>query len=368
MRPTPLWSDPVLLDRYLSGEATPDESRAIDHWLAANPEEGRVLDAVRAGVTDPYGPVPAYDANVRTAAIVDYSVRAVRRMRRQPETIGISSVSRRFMRLEHGERPAKVTSPTLHGNRVLGTHPLHWRTWYTLAGIALTVLTIVVGLLQISPFRRGAYPGGPVSAYATENGERANITLPDGNTVALDVASRLEVPADYLAGNHTLRLSGEALFTIQHHAGTPVTVLAGQTITRVLGTSFMVRHYTTDSVTTVAVQEGKVTVGTTVVTGNQLIEVRRRGAANIRLATASQFSFATGTLILDDLDLPQAIPELDRWYDADIRLGDPALATRGVGGEFAAGSLADLTTYLEVALDVRVVRDGQVLTLYPNPR
>ena len=44
-----------------------------------------------------------------------------------------------------------------------------------------------------------------VSMYVTDQGERANIVLPDGNTVALNVASRLEVPADYLAGDHALR-------------------------------------------------------------------------------------------------------------------------------------------------------------------
>ncbi|HXC24982.1 MAG TPA: FecR domain-containing protein, partial [Gemmatimonadaceae bacterium] len=66
------------------------------------------------------------------------------------------------------------------------------------------------------------------------------------------------------------------------------------------------------------------------------------------------------------LPLPAAIVELDRWFDADIRLGDPMLEKQRIKGEFAAGSLADLSAILELTYNVRVVRDGRVLTLYPR--
>ncbi|HXC26062.1 MAG TPA: FecR domain-containing protein, partial [Gemmatimonadaceae bacterium] len=98
------------------------------------------------------------------------------------------------------------------------------------------------------------------SIYTTGNAQRANITLPDGSTVALNVASRLEVPADYMTGDHTVHLVGEGLFTVVRHESTPFAVEAGTTTTRVLGTRFVVRHYPSDSATMVAVQDGKVAV------------------------------------------------------------------------------------------------------------
>ena len=86
-----------------------------------------------------------------------------------------------------------------------------------------------------------------------------------------------------------------------------------------------------------------------------------------RRATPSQFSFASGTLTLDDVPLAKAIADLDRWYDVDIRLSDSALAAKEVGGVFAAGSLSDVSGILEVGLNVlRVVRNGRVLTLLPR--
>jgi ferric-dicitrate binding protein FerR (iron transport regulator) len=118
----------------------------------------------------------------------------------------------------------------------------------------------------------------------------------------------------------------------------------------------------------VAVRDGKVAVGTpggtTVVTENQLVEVDQRGVAHLRSAGAMPFTFATGILTIDGLSLPVAIVELDRWFDADIRLGDPTLATHFVEGRFAAGSLGDLAEILELTFHVRVVRDGRVLTLF----
>ena len=183
--------------------------------------------------------------------------------------------------------------------------------------------------------------------------------------VVLDVASRLEVPADFVTGHHTVRLIGEGLFTVHHHQGAPFTVLAGGVATRVLGTSFLVRHYAADSVTTVAVRNGKVAVRAVMLTaGEQVVVGRTREVGVVRSVDMALFSFATGVLKLDDVSFPDAMTELGRWYDADIRLGDPTLATQRLAGEYAAGSLSDLAAILTMTYNVRIVRNGRVLTLF----
>jgi ferric-dicitrate binding protein FerR (iron transport regulator) len=202
--------------------------------------------------------------------------------------------------------------------------------------------------------------------YTTANAQRANITLPDGSVVALDVGSRLTVPSDYAAGHHTVQLIGKGMFTVQRHDGTPLTVLAGPASVHVLGTSFVVQHYPTDSLATVAVRNGKVSVGNTVVAASQQVTVGAHGAGVVHAMDPGQFSFVRGVLVLNAIPMHQAIVELDRWYDVDIRLGDPSLAARHIAGEYAAGSLADLSDILMGSLGVRVERHGRVLTLYPR--
>ena len=210
-----------------------------------------------------------------------------------------------------------------------------------------------------------------MSTYTTSNGERANITLPDGSHVILNVASQLDVPADYAMGNHAVHLVGEALITTLHHDATPLTVYAGPVTVRVLGTTFLVRHYATDSGTTVAVRDGKVAVhlGTsqpTVLTSARQMFVSQARSGHVQMADVSQFSFATGLLSLRGVPLPKAIPELNRWYDADIRLADSSLSAQNFTGDCAAGSLADLTEILQATYNVRVVRHGRVVTLFPK--
>jgi len=233
--------------------------------------------------------------------------------------------------------------------------------WYGTLGVSIASVAFVT---LIAGNRPSPGTATQFTTYATTSGQRANIVLPDGSTVALNVASRLYVPVDYAAGNHRLRLDGEALFTVRHLEGTLFSVVAGAVSANVLGTSFAVRHYTTDTTTTVSVREGKVAVRSAVLTAVRQAVVNRQGEVRVQAATPEQFSFAAGVLTLNDVPFSRAIVEFDRWYDADIRLGDPALATRRLTGQCAAGSLADLVELLEFTFDVRVVRDGRVLTLY----
>jgi ferric-dicitrate binding protein FerR (iron transport regulator) len=226
------------------------------------------------------------------------------------------------------------------------------------------VLGAIVALIGWSAGVRHGRSATTMSTYTTVPGQRANITLPDGSSVALGVASRLDVPADYGAGNRTIRLKGEALFTVRHSAGASFTVLTGEAAVRVLGTSFLVRRYATDSTTRVAVRDGKVAVRSVVLTAHQQVDVSRDRVGAVRVANPGQFSFATGLLTLEYVPLADAVDDLNRWYDADIRINDPVLRSQPITAQLRPGSLADLTRLLELTFDVRVVRTGRVVTLF----
>ena len=257
--------------------------------------------------------------------------------------------------------------PVFKNRGVFSGQTLRHQLWYVAAALVVCVIGVIAKWNGVARHDILSMPSA-VSTYTTLNGERANITLPDGSTVALNVASRLEVPVDYAAGNHTMHLMGEALFTVMHHEGMPVTVIAGATTARVLGTSFAVRHYATDTTTVVAVRDGKVAVGNVVVTAARLVEVAPHGAQRLRSADPAQFGFTTGVLKLSSMPLSRAVTELDRWYAADIRLGDTSFAKIPIKGKFLAGSLSQLAEILAFQLDARVVRDGRVLTLYSKAK
>jgi transmembrane sensor len=256
-------------------------------------------------------------------------------------------------------RTRKPVVPVLHRPMFTG-----WAR-YAVASVIIGAVTLVAGKQIWQEYVKGSVPV-PMLTYTTANGQRARVTLPDGSTALLNVASRLDVPADYTRGNHTLHLRGEALFDVTHHSRTPFRVIAGSDTTRVLGTSFIVRRYETDTAVTVAVRNGKVAVHSTVVSANQQVKVGDAGHVQLRPASSAQFTFAQGVLTIEDMPLSEAVLELSRWYDADIRLGDPVLGTQRIKGVFAPESLNELAPILDWTFNVRVVRSGRTLTLYPR--
>ncbi|HXC24793.1 MAG TPA: FecR domain-containing protein, partial [Gemmatimonadaceae bacterium] len=321
-----------LLDRFLAEHTAPDERAAIEAWLARTPGGRRAVDALRqlrfSAIESDGGQEDLWQHIERRCQGVT-----------EPRSVG------RWHREETVQKGAPKGQTLRRG------------VWTAAAALVLGVVVTVLGWTAgVHHYGWGQRTALSMLTYATGNGQRATITLPDGSMAALNVASRLEVPTDYIAGNHTVRLSGEVLFTVSRHEGEPFTVVAGNTTARVLGTSFTVRHYSTDTTVMVAVREGKVAVGATIVAAQRLVEIGAHGMVRERRADASPFSFAMGTLVVHDTLLPDALVELDRWYDAEIRLGDPALARQRIEGTFAAGSLADLATMLEWTLNVRIVR------------
>ena len=337
---------PSVLDRSLAGECSGEEVTRVYAWVAASPDHAAELAKLRE-IRDVAASRLVWNVNGMWEAL---------RGRLAEEEVSWAAPQRRSP-MASAER-ASETPRSLRWNVRLGVSAL-------VSGAV--ILTASWAFAHVRTASRAADPESAYITYTTRPGERATVTLPDGNTVALNVASRLEVPVKYRAGYHTVRLvEGEALFTVAHHSATAFTVISGTTTTRVLGTSFVVRKYPTDPATTVAVDEGRVAVGRLVVAAQHLVEISPEGTTQVRMANPSEFAFASGTLVIRPTTLSKEIPELDRWYDAEIRLGDPALAGETFQGHFGAGSLADLSTLLQMMFDVRIVREGRVLTLYPK--
>lgn len=352
LREPPFVPDVEMLDNYLAGQLSLADAERVRQWAASHDVRGVLVETLQVYARGGSVLERPVDVERGERLLREYGVHGLVHRGGMRRLIGKSLRGGSF-KSQPLPRRGCTTQPRRSG----------WRPFAVAlsAGVAVTVTGWIAGMRYLS--QREAASN---LTYTTGNGQRANITLPDGSTVALNVASRLDVPADYAAGHHTVRLAGEALFTVVHHDGQPVTVVTGSAKVCVLGTSFVVREYATDSTATVAVRSGKVMVQSVVLSATQQAEFGKTGVVHVRPADLSQFSFASGVLTLKAVPLRDAIVALDRWYNADIRLASPALGQRQIMGEFTAGSLSDLVTTLEVTFNVRVVRDGRVLTIYPR--
>jgi len=341
------WFD---LDAYFSGASDPRGRADVEQWFHATPERQVQLRRLHMlWLARQYQPTRDYRRDEAIAQVL--------------ATIGERSLPK--------VRPSIATP----------LQPRASRPWYagrvgravTWGALTGALAAAVIGVVVIRPTWLMTHrPGSHLIMYTTEKGQRANITLPDGSMVTLNVASQLGVPSDYEAGNHTLQLRGQASFSVPHQSTTPLIVEAGDVATRVLGTQFMVRRYGTDPATTVAVRVGRVAVGMpgtrgVVLSADQQTVASAHQALQVIPGDLTQFDFETGTLVLNGVSLHDAIPDLNRWYNIDVQLTDHSIDLLRLSSRLISNDPAHLITALESTFpNVRVERHGDTITVSPR--
>lgn len=207
-----------------------------------------------------------------------------------------------------------------------------------------------------------------VQAFQTERGQQHRVRLPDGSTLRLDTATRVEVA--YHRQRREVRLfDGQAVFDVQADVSRPFHVLAGPLRVTVVGTRFSVRHTPSlprnDGVQ-VAVEHGKVRVGhadaasgplaDVLLTAGQQVASDRRGVLGRVAAVPSDGIAAWQNQRVSFLDVPlaQALDELERYRSTGLRVRDPAVAALRLSGTFDPMNPATLRLALPRVLPVRL--------------
>ncbi len=321
------------LDRHLTGEASPDEERAVREWIAADPARAEVLRQLRAG--------HAAAGDERRWDVDAAWMRVMARARSTP------------MRRIDTVRP-RFSAPG-------------WR-------VAAAVLLIAAAYGTWQAVKPASSRQVAMRELVAPNGRRTTATLGDGSRVVLNAGSRLGYAADIARGSRDVYLDGEAYFEVTHDAARPFRVHARGGVAHDLGTRFTVRAYPELSRVEVVVTEGKVSLrrddpaatDSVVLVAGQRGRLPATGSPIVEsgVDTAAFLGWTGGSLVLEGLSLEDAIPQLERWFDVEIRVADPALASRRVLARFRDETLTQVLDALCLALGARYERAGRVVTLH----
>ena len=216
---------PDLLQKYLRGEATPEESAIVDEWylsLQENPDdislldplevdivENKILDRIKANIE-----VPAQEVPVR-----------------------------------------KISSKSLF-----------IRTPFKLAAAITAIAVIGLGAIL---FKQKGLPSLETKAIADDKPEKKEfndskftnrVVLEDGTVILLKPNSSIEYPAKFSAVDRKVTLRGEAFFEVTKDKTRPFIISTSEVTVKVLGTSFNVMAYEGAKEISVAVKTGKVSV------------------------------------------------------------------------------------------------------------
>lgn len=336
--PDPL--EPDLIDRYLAGDVSADEVARIDAHRATHPHWAATVDALRDAVAQPAS--ARWDDDAAWA-----------RLRSRIEA-----------------SPAN-TAPRV----VAAIRPQHRRSWTRWVAAAAALIAVGAGTyVTLGSGRRDAQDVTFANEIVTPNGARQTITLGDGSRVTLNAGSRLRWAADFGVRTRDVHLDGEAYFAVAHDATRPFRVHARGVVAHDLGTRFTVRAYDELAQIEVVVAEGSVSLrhdradaDSAILATGQLGRLGQSGRPTVEsnVAVDRWTAWTNGSLVLEGLTVAEALPQLERWYDATIIVADPRLAARRVSARFHDETLPQMLDALTLALGAKWQQSGRTITLTP---
>jgi transmembrane sensor len=141
--------------------------------------------------------------------------------------------------------------------------------WYAAAVLFIALAATVSGLIvsrdnntTVGKFDYATViPSKQLIENVNTSGKPVKLVLPDESTVELGAGSRIAYANNFdSSGTRDVYLLGEAFFRVIKNPSRPFRVLANEIVTKVLGTSFTVRSFDSDSIIRVTVRTGNVSV------------------------------------------------------------------------------------------------------------
>ncbi|MBF0650022.1 FecR family protein [Dysgonomonas sp. GY75] len=201
------------------------------------------------------------------------------------------------------------------------------------AGIA-AMLAIIVGVAAtvfVKSTIDSAFLSQSVTTIETRQGQKMQMTLPDGTKVWLNSGSKLTYAGDFNRSERIVNLEGEAFFNVTKNQSKKFKVRTSGVDIVVKGTSFDVSAYNDDREISVSLLEGKVVI--TDKTGKYMTDLNPDELAiisrqNLKYTLfkddANTYrSWTEDQLIFYNEDIYEVAKKLERWYGINIKLVNP---------------------------------------------
>jgi transmembrane sensor len=328
----------VILKKYRSGTATPDEKKLVDEWC-------RAMEAA-----NPVG-IPT-DIELKEQ---DWS-----------------NVARHIRNTNKLEKRG--------GIRLL---------WYS-TGIAASLLIASAVYFSVITRQQTNTASKDIESSATSDlkhvvrtGNTSQVAvLPDGSEVTLAPESELRFSTSFDGPQREVYLEGEAFFNVTRDTARPFLVYTSQVVTKVLGTSFTVKAFREEKNITVAVRTGKVSVYTQrdrdskiadgtkgiIVTPNQQVVYNKEENTVARMIVDSPQKIIPEEEVkrirLEDATVSEILAAIEKVYGVDIVYDEQVFASCILTTSISDGDLYNRLEAICRAIDAtfRIEEDKIVVT------
>ena len=324
--------DDVRLYFYLNGDLTPEEQKEVEKWIADNPEHFARIRLI-------------WENSKRTT------------QNEKPDLI----------------KAWKNINPEKYSHSLTRTGPNNGHFRQLLKAAAILLLAIGLGTIGYNIHLKQNH--SEWTSYTAKNEMNKEVMLPDGSKIWLNKESVLYYPMKFKKGIREVRLEGEAFFEVAHNENKPFVVRAGNTYTKVLGTSFNINACDTSKAITVTVVSGKVAFCNTKITGQQVILAK--GEEGVYSAKGEKIfkqlnhnknfiAWKTGMLIFNNSALPEVCNVLSHHFDTVIFIRQPQLLNQHLTARFQDKSLNEVLDALKMTFNIDCLHKEKGIELVAN--
>lgn len=162
------------------------------------------------------------------------------------------------------------------------------------------------------------------NTMSTPRGGQYRLTLPDGTNVWLNAASSITYPVVFTGAERKVKITGEVYFEVVKNKEKAFVVdVDGGSGIQVLGTSFNVNSYTGEESVKTTLLEGSIRVKannkTSLLKPGQQAKITEDISVSEAVDLDRVMAWKNGIFNFDDAGLKEVIPQLERWYDIQVR-------------------------------------------------
>jgi transmembrane sensor len=197
-----------------------------------------------------------------------------------------------------------------------------------------------------------------ISMIIAPMGSRVSFNLPDGSSGMLNSGSRLSYSLPF-SSNRKVILDGEAWFDINHDESHPFEISAGNSNVKVLGTSFNISAYPSESYVEVVLQQGKVEFQgrssdkkITMVPSERLV-FQDGNITKTITDPAKYYAWTQGKLVFRGDPMAEVARRIERWYNIDVELADRELEKYSFRATFEDDKLEEVLRLLSMTSPIR---------------
>lgn len=196
------------------------------------------------------------------------------------------------------------------------------------------MIALIIGVattLIIKSAADSSFLAESITTIETMQGQKMQMTLPDGTQVWLNSESKLTYSAAFNKSSREVCLEGEAFFDVKKNEKRKFIVKASDINVEVKGTAFDVSAYSADENIIVSLLRGKVGIAgkdgkhLTDLESNEMVVVSKKDLqySLYKSDAETHRAWIENELIFYNSDIHQVAKRLERWYGINITLINP---------------------------------------------